>query len=232
MKGIFGLNSIGLLNTKAKDLNSSLANRLMVRLDVNGSPEYRLIWKRLVMKSRPAVYVLRALPRRTHVQGFIGWQTPRASDGEKRGKINGKDKRSGLPADAQLAAWQTPQASDSKQRVSNRGMVEKRLGKRQIGLEGQAYLVAWGTPTTRDGKDSMSEGMAEENGLLARQVWSHGKRMNLFRAKGRNVGVLNPELSRWLMGFPPEWTYCGVLAMQSIRGSRKNSSKLLSKKEV
>lgn len=38
-------------------------------------------------------------------------------------------------------------------------------------------------------------------------------------------GQLNPAHSLWLMGFPHVWLSCAVMAMRSIRGSRKNSSK-------
>mgnify|MGYP003520120273 FL=1 len=42
-------------------------------------------------------------------------------------------------------------------------------------------------------------------------------------------GQLNPGLSRWLMGLPPEWDASGVSAMQSLRPQRKPSSKRTSK---
>ena len=33
-------------------------------------------------------------------------------------------------------------------------------------------------------------------------------------AKMESGGQLNPEHSRWLMGLPVEWGYCGDMAMQ------------------
>lgn len=38
-------------------------------------------------------------------------------------------------------------------------------------------------------------------------------------------GVLSPEHSRWLMGFPAAWGCCGATAMRSCRKSRRRSSK-------
>ena len=44
-------------------------------------------------------------------------------------------------------------------------------------------------------------------------------------ASTANRGQLNPEHSRWLMGYPIEWGLSGATAMQLCRKSRKRSSK-------
>ena len=41
----------------------------------------------------------------------------------------------------------------------------------------------------------------------------------------KSTGQLNPEYSRWLMGFPEEWANSADMAMQSYRLSRQSSSK-------
>src|SRR5690606_37661369 len=64
------------------DLQLSLASRLHQKLDVNGSPEYELTWKRWDMSSGPPICRLRASARRTSGNGCGGWRTPSGSDGE------------------------------------------------------------------------------------------------------------------------------------------------------
>lgn len=41
-----------------------------------------------------------------------------------------------------------------------------------------------------------------------------GQNLELFFATMGNYGELNPEFCRWLMGFPGEWSFCGLMAMQ------------------
>ena len=55
-------------------------------LDVNGSQEYALTWKRWDMESGPPICALRASGRRTSDSGCGGWHSPQAHDVTPRGK--------------------------------------------------------------------------------------------------------------------------------------------------
>jgi hypothetical protein len=108
ISGTCGLNSIGLL--ESANLQSSLENRLQARLDVNGSPEYALTWKRWDMPSGPPICALRASTRRISGKDCTGWPTPRTSDMNGAGEHGqgGKDLRTTV----QLAGWGTPNCMD------------------------------------------------------------------------------------------------------------------------
>jgi hypothetical protein len=97
------------------------------------------------------------------------------------------------------------------------------------GSIGWPKTAAWPTPTVRDHKDGASEGTAPINALLGRQVWTVrgptaiGSCATIQTVK--DGAQLNPDLSRWLQGYPKEWGFCGAMAMQSCRKSRQRSSK-------
>ncbi|MNO99129.1 hypothetical protein D3C76_908940 [compost metagenome] len=57
---------------------------------------------------------------------------------------------------------------------------------------------------------------ATEQGMKGalRRVTRDGVMLTGLNAVTENSGQLNPAHSRWLMGFPPEWDDCAVMAMQ------------------
>ena len=77
-------------------------------------------------------------------------------------------------------------------------------------------LIGWATPCAKDERGNHSD-------CWAQVIKTTGKIMTVSNALMENRGGLNPAHSRWLMGFPKEWDYSGVTAMQSFRKSPKRS---------
>lgn len=218
-------------------LQQSLESKLRERMDVNGSPEYDLTWKHWDMESGPPICALRASARRIPVSVCIGeltgWPTP---DTNKRGGAQDPAKRKAgghsvnLQDVAMLSGWPTCSARDWKNGQSNQH------GKNARPLNEVAMLAGWGTPAAQEAGGTPEQFLArkqkaKENGaqlgasLTSLSLQAHGVIMKSSPAQTEKRGALNPEHSRWLMGFPTEWLSCADLAMLSCRKSRRNSSK-------
>ena len=78
------------------------------------------------------------------------------------------------------------------------------------------------TVTAREGRDwSKAQILASlDNGTgVAKRICNKST-----QALTKNlISGLNPYFAAWMMGYPKEWIYCAVSAMQSFRRSRRNS---------
>lgn len=114
--GTCGLISID--SSPSLRLQLSLENRLHQRMAAYGSPEYELTWKRWDMPQGVPICALRASPRRMLDSAYIGWPTPRASDGAKNIRTPAGSmkeiERKGSPQDliqtVHYLGWPTPTA--------------------------------------------------------------------------------------------------------------------------
>lgn len=146
MKGISGRSSH--VSSTSAGLQQSLESRLRLNLDVNGSPEYVLTWKRWDMESGPPICALRASARPISGRGCSGWPTPNAMEGgqtSRSGKRKGEMLIGGL-----VAGWPTPQAHD----VSGRSENQKQIHGTKHGcscLVNAAKMAGWPTPCGQDG---------------------------------------------------------------------------------
>ena len=150
-------------SSPSADLQWSLESRLRASLDVNGSPEYALIWSTWDMPAGLPICRLRASAHRTSGNGSgsspSGWPTTSANDMRqyinealetfvKIGSVSGHNLD--LNAAAQMAGWPTPKVSDDNQdRRTMAGTVREwnREGASQASLPLVAKMLAgWPTP--------------------------------------------------------------------------------------
>lgn len=180
-----------------------------------------------------------------------GWPTPQARDhfpahseeyiAAKKAQGHGM---ANLNDVTQVSGWPTARAADGEKnvRTANGALAEiSRKGSPQ-GMAQAAAISGWVTASARDWKDSA--GMAttainpdgstrERLDQLPRQaqlvgpmrLTASGQILTGCYAGMESGGQLNPEHSRWLIGFPAVWGYCGAMAMQSIRNKPRPSSK-------
>lgn len=206
------------------DLQLSLASRLRTKLDGIGSPLFSLTWKRWAIPQQEPICALRASARTTFDNVSTGWVTPNGADA-LRGTTDSRERRGGegkaLNWQAALASWPTAAARDWKSTASNKHDHNARP------LNEVARLASWVTPNCPRANDSdNTAGRQYPSGLNKGLEWQASGAIANGSLAGTEVGVqLNPDHSRWLMGYPVEWGYCGATAMQLFRKSRSNSSK-------
>jgi hypothetical protein len=119
--------------------------------------------------------------------------------------------------------WPTPMTNDSPYSYGP--------GRRKIlKLGGVAQLAGWPTPQVSDTKQAYG---SQENAFrrwernpfpsLAVYAKALGTIPNGSTAATESTGQLNPELARWLMGYPAGWSSYAVMGTRSIRTKRRPS---------
>jgi hypothetical protein len=191
-------------------LQLSLESRLQAALDVNGSPEYVLTWRYWDLESGPPICALRASGRRISDNDSGGWPTPDST--------NVGD---GTPYEAQNQRMQERRARTKK--AVEAGEVLPGSGRSMVLQMAAQAAAGWMTPTVNDATGSQyaySRGNHDQPVLKLpgqAQAAASGTMQSPSPASTVSRGVLNPELPRWLMGFPEEWGSFAPTATPSRR---------------
>lgn len=156
-------------------LQSFLANKLLQRFGTGGSIEYVETWKAKVTPAGRQYWEHTASARRTSDSDCSGWHSPTVNDSTGKG-------------------YTYDHGDHSRARLTNLGML----------MEG------WPTPQVHD-----KQGGKTEKQIATMRAKGHGvKNLNevvlmagssFAETTKSAASVLNPAMSRWLMGFPAAW---------------------------
>jgi hypothetical protein len=194
-----------------------LVSKLQAKTALVGSTLYCLTWKQRDTPGGRSIYALRASVRRISgsASGGLeqGWPTPSARD-YKGESGSGRQERKDHPADtvpnaAALAGWPTPVKVDAASSARTTTQAQK-----------------WQT----DSRDAEFHTLLDAARLAVdhngpARLTATGEMLIGSSAAMESGGQLNPAHPRWLMGLPPVWDDCAVMAMQSLPKQRKRSSK-------
>jgi hypothetical protein len=213
-------------------------------------------WIERKQRSRPGSTAITELNMQAQIAGTpvqpTGWCTPLATDGEKAATAFGRGNPTLLRQARSMeeASWATPVATELGNTLESyvelgntlEGYVAMKAnmtsGPRTAithpSLQAQLVMTNWPTTTARDGKGG-------DHTLEEHDQWRDGgadlptiAKMSGMTSSGSPAstakrGQLNPDLSRWLMGYPVAWLFAAPSNKATPRTKKKTSTRASSR---
>ena len=112
--------------------------------------------------------------------------------------------------DGQIVSWPTPQARDYKDRGENLDLAKRETKNQSLGVKARQVTDLWPTPVADGDRTTNYKQGGTSLGYAARSISETSGTDTTSPSAPRStaqlgLGALNPELCRWLMGYPPEW---------------------------
>ena len=192
--GTYGPPSTG--SSRSANLALSLGNRLREKQAKRGSTLYRQTWRWGATPSGRLLLRLVVSVPRTCGEGFTGWPTPTAM----------------VPGGTAEAFLARKVAAGIHPSLTALNFVAELAQWPTVGLPGGSSPSATWRPST-------ARGHAGD----AARLTVNGEMLIGSSAEMGGGGRLNPDHSRWLMGLPPGWDACGVMAIRSLRPRHRRS---------
>ena len=213
--GTFGQHSS--ISSQSADLTSCLVNRLKEQSSTLGSTLYKMIWKVLVTPRGRSVPLLRASVPRTSGHDSTGSEQSnpqRATSVDAVLTVMAQD--SSVVLTAALTGWVTPTTRDWKDTPGMATSAGKRVRLDQLPRQA-AQWAGWPTPTAQDAVRGVKPPRPHDTGVpLTQRVgqMDFGRMPTGYPSEIPSSALLNPALSRWLLGLPPMWDDAAPMEMR------------------